>query len=386
MWFRTLLQWALGLGQIGLIVAIVIGAGVVSQTLGRGDGAEPSRPPLAEGPRDVFVFTPQAGSYRSRVKTTGVVEVRARIPLSAQVGGRVETVSERFKSGALVSEGDVLATIDSADFEIEARRASGEIGQARAALVEIEAEAALAREEWFETVGERPISPLAALEPQVDAARARLESAIAVREAAELAIQRSSITSPATGRIVLADLRPGQVVRANDVFGELYALSDVELAITVSPAELALLAPIEGRSIAVPDRPGLTASVDRVDAVLDPRTRLATIRGRIEESGSATLGDFFELSIAGDEIPGLLALPASSVRADGSVYVIKRDEVALRNVSLVGREGATVFVEPFDTADGVIEATGFRLRAGDIVNPLRREPLAEAAMAETTDG
>lgn len=357
--------WLGGMAQITVIAGVAVAVVALSGRMGRAVDANAPPPAQTAGTAPtVTLITPDNVSFTPFIEANGVIEARATTTIAPQVGGRIIAVEERFKSGGLVEKGDLLFRLEDADFDLERRRALGELGAARAALADIEAEADLAAEEWRMVNPDVDIPPLAARKPQVEAARARVESAQAARDAAILAIDRARVSAPARARILTAEAAVGQIVAANEAVGTLYDLSLVELSVSISTEELAALQPIAGRSVFIPDRPSLEGVIDRVDAALDPRTRLATLRIRIQDGERATLGDFIRVKIAGDPISPAVKLPASALLVDGAVWTVSSGTARRRSVTVVGRRADAAYVAPFDIAEGVIVLPPFGLADG----------------------
>ena len=81
-----------------------------------------------------------------QLRTNGTVEPYRQITISAEVGGKVTNKSEFAKAGRFVRKGDVLLEIDKLDYELEEKRASAEVEQARLQIKENDEEMANARE------------------------------------------------------------------------------------------------------------------------------------------------------------------------------------------------------------------------------------------------
>ena len=123
--------------------------------------------------------------------------------------------------------------------------------------------------------------------------------------------------------------------------------------------DLARLAPAAGRSAEV--RVGgrsLPATVERVSAGVDPRSRMATLflafTDAVAPAELPLPGIFVEVSVAGRTLDDVFALPDSAERPDGGVWVV--DDGALRSASpqSFGHDRTGWIVAAFDAADGIV--------------------------------
>ena len=123
-----------------------------------------------------------AGSGAIPVHGAGTVRPSVEIDVAPQVGGRVVWVDPGFQSGGRVEAGRTLFRIEEADYLSRLREAEAHLAARRAALLEEEERAAIARAQ-YEMYSRRqgdgdPVpaaGPLALREPQLEAARAALK-------------------------------------------------------------------------------------------------------------------------------------------------------------------------------------------------------------------
>lgn len=122
-----LVRWLLGfvlLGSVGLVIM-----------------ANARRDPIAadmrwasssEAPWDVQCETATHGRLVHSVEAPGEIIADIEVNVSSQVMGRI--VSLPVREGDVVKKGDLLAALDSVDFEAEFRRADAKVGRLRAAI------------------------------------------------------------------------------------------------------------------------------------------------------------------------------------------------------------------------------------------------------------
>jgi RND family efflux transporter MFP subunit len=297
---------------------------------------------------------------RMRVRSQGTVEPRTENELVAEVGGRLVWTSPALEGGSFFAEGEPLARIEAADYEIALERARASLERARSQRSL--AAASLARSRALFEAG--AASPAAHEQAQSNAAIASAnerEAEAALRQA-ELELARTELRAPFAGRVREKRVDAGQLVARGTAVASVFAVDWAEVRLPIPSEELAFLelpaggAPEDapavalrgafaGRAHAWPGR------LVRVEAALDPRTRLAHVVARVADpyglaSGAPPLavGLFVEAEIAGRELADVVALPRGALRGEDVVVVDADDTLRSHAVEVLRIEGETAFV------------------------------------------
>ncbi len=363
--------------QLVFVVAVVGAALSLSSSLRPESAGVRTQP--AERSLAVTVVSPEPVEFRPTLALSGIVEAQTRTNIVPEVGGRVVEVSDQFRPGGWVSEGEVLFRIDPADYELSARRTLADIEAARSELALLEAEAQAERQIWSQQFPERPIPALRARVPQIAAAKARIESAEAARQAAELALQRTVVRAPFAARVLETDLDIGQVVNSSISVGTVFSLDSIEVTVPVSGADLRAIGEPYGRTVWI--RSGevdTSGEVVRSSAAVDERTRLATLFVRPETgSGSRlTVGEFVNVTISGDDAPNAVRIPTAALTSRDQVWVVDGGQLIERRVEVLGNIGGMTYVTDFDAADGLVAVPPANGRVGLPVTPSRNTSVA----------
>lgn len=352
--------WIIGAIQLVFVIAIIGLALFLTNALKADNGAPPPGQLQSQSDRtmEVLAMVPARETYAPTVRLNGVVQSQTQTRIAPQVGGRVVFVSENFKPGAAVARGETLFRIDPSDYELAVEQAQANIDSAASDLALLEAEAQLALEEWEDLFPGQPISDLAARRPQIAAAQSRLASARAAKKTSQLALSRTRIVASTDSRVLATSLNEGQVVGANVSVGEIYALESVEVNAPLSTTQLTTLDPIIGRAVRLQPRGAgiapIGGAVSRVDAMLDPRTRLATLYVTPETLDGLTVGDFVDVTLKADLIEDAHILPASAFFGRDGVWVITNGTLERRQLNRVGERGNDVIAHSFDYGEGVV--------------------------------
>lgn len=342
--------------QIAGVVALIVVAGAITLWLSSSSDEGPAAPP-EQPPAPVRVVQPETGDHPIRIEATGSVTVTALVELAPQIGGRIIEVSGAARAGSAFEAGEVLFRIDPRDYEVAVSRARAALADARAALQNEQAQAAIARTEWESLYPGREITPLAAREPQLEAARARLLAAQADLDQARLNLERTAFSLPFAGRIAESRIEAGRLADAGQSLGSAYDTASIEIVAPLAPEEIARLDGAVGRAVEITIE-GTEASfrgrVARIGARLDDRTRFVDLFIQADDAAALQPGLFADLSISGPTLSDVMVLPAAALPGLGTVRVVENGVIAERAVTVLERPRGQVVAEQFDAADGVI--------------------------------
>ncbi len=343
--------------QIAAIAGVIVIAALITWRLSAGGGASEGNG-AQRPPTPVHVIQPEAAEHQVTVSITGTVAATALVDLTPQVGGRIVEVAANARAGAAFDAGDVLFRIDPRDYEVAVTRARAALADADAALEQAEADAEIARREWEAVYPGRDITPLAAREPQLAAARARRLAAEADLAQARLNLERTEVAFPFPGRIVDSRLEAGLLAGAGQPYGSVYDFNTLEIVAPIAPSDLARLGDttqltaqvrLEGASRR------FSASIAREGAQLDARTRFIDL---FLDPGPARTalrpGQFAEISISGPVLENVFILPAEAVAGLNQVRIVEGGVIAERRVEVLDRSRGAVIAAPFDAGSGVI--------------------------------
>lgn len=341
--------------QIGAVAAVVLIALAITLALsGGGEAGQSERERDTRVP--VELIEPEQTRHQIRVQATGTVQAKAFVTLTPQVSGQVVAVSDSVREGGRFQAGEILFRIDPRDYRVAVQRAESAVADARSSLAQLQAEAEIAREEWRSAFPGREITALAAREPQLEAARARLMSAEADLSQAQINLDRTTLSYPFEGRITESRIEAGQVVAAGQAYGQLYNIAELELVVPVPPADAERLEGVEGRTVEIVYESGqrMRGEVLREGARLDPRSRLINLYVAPENGSVLRPGLFADVVIEGPVIDTTYALPEAAIAGLDAVHVVRDGQIERVQVEVVDRVDGRIFLAPFDYAEGVI--------------------------------
>jgi multidrug efflux system membrane fusion protein len=368
----------------GMVIALAFGAiafaGLAAWWTGSGAGANAQKGPPV---RAVSVFAGNAvrKDMPYRVEAIGTVQPVVSLAVRSRVDSQVEKV--HFEDGATVKTGDILFTLDS-------RSIDAQISQAQATIARDQAQLEKALRDVDRIQGLVDKNTVGAVQ-LADARTAAdvLKATVAQNQAQlqNLRVLRTyyDIRSPATGRVGLAGVREGAVVRAaNDAAVPLATVNQL------SPIYVAF---------GLPERyiPDLRTAGDKVtveatlqsevtvgggkvafiDNTVDPQTGTIMARASFDNKDERLWpGTLASIRVTLRVDPDVVAVPAEAVQngqAGTFVFVIENGVAKVRPVSVTRTQGGEAIIGKGLTGNETVVTDGqLSLRDGSRVDVKRR--------------
>ncbi len=313
----------------------------------------------------VITVSPKPGTPEALLALPAEVRPLVEAPIYARAGGYVKRWYTDI--GASVTNGQLLAEIDSPELNQELAKARADLAFSEAALVLAKSTAA----RWQELVKTASVSDQDAAEKQADLATktAAVESARAEVHRLEEMQSFERVLSPFDGTVTARNLDVGQLI----VIGagrELFHVAQTRTLRVFSHVPQILSREISAGTTAeltFTEMPGhiFTAKVVRTAGALDPGSRTLLAELEVDNArGEIFAGSFAQVRFPSTGGQGKLTLPSNTLlfRAEGAfVGVVGADSrVELRRVKL-GREFAT----SVEIVDGVTSADRIVLNPPD---------------------
>jgi membrane fusion protein (multidrug efflux system) len=310
-------------------------------------------------------------AHRPTTTSIGTVLALRSITLRNELPGTVRYV--RLTPGQIVDAGTVLVALD-----VSVEEADLKAQEAQAAL----AETVLGRLE-------RLIRERAAPQTDVDRARAARDVALAQIERAKAIIARKTIRAPFRARVGIADVHPGQYLNEGTELTTLQGVDDA-LHVDFTVAQPVAAGLRVGQSVDVFATGGSSATAAQivaVDARIDPTTRNATVRARIEGANVPRPGASVRVQVPVGPPVKAVAVPASALRkgpGGDHVFVLAPDKdgnvrAHVRQVEsgpVLGDE--VVILKGLSAGEQVAASGSFKLREAVLV-AIASDPGASAA-------
>ncbi len=306
------------------------------------------------------------------VEITGTIAARYDTPIGIEGdAGRVAAIY--VEAGDRVRKGQALARLNVSVLQPQVANLEAALEQARA-----EAELATAEYHRAETVG--AAGALSVEETQrrkssAATAAARVKFAAAQLDEAEARLARAVIRAPADGIILTRTVEVGQTASPGDSLFRLSEGGEVELRGLVAEQDLPLLKVGQEAQVRLTgtEQP-YAGTVRLLGAVIDPQTRLGTVRVALKPDPNLRPGAFARAAVTVSNAERTV-LPQTAVLTDEKgnyvLVVNARNQVERRAVRVSGIVGDRVSIAAGVTdKDRVVATAGAFLQEGEVVRPV----------------
>ena len=344
-----------------LLLAAVVGTGVVLAawklaSLQASDAGLANQPEPMES---VAVAVAKPIEHRPTTTAIGTVVALRSITLRNELPGTVRQVA--LVPGAIVEAGKVLVALDVSveEAELNALRAQATL-----------AESLLARTERANQSG-------SIAESELDRARSERDVALAQIVRTQAIIERKTLRASFRARVGMADVHPGQYLDAGTVLTTLQGVDEAaHVDFSVAQQVAAELRVGDAVEISVDVGPPIAARIVAIDARIDPVTRNAVVRARIDDAHAPEPGSSVRVRIPVGPLRDAVSIPVNALRKgpEGDhVYVIEADKdgnprAHARPVESGPMIGDEIVVEAGLSAGEQVAASGsFKLREAALV-------------------
>jgi membrane fusion protein (multidrug efflux system) len=347
-----------------LLLGVVIACGALLAAW-KHSAMQDSQAASANQPEPMEVVTAALAKqldHRPTTTSIGTVLAMRSITLRNELAGTVRQA--RLTSGQIVEAGALLVLLDVSVEEAELKAQEAQASLAKTVL----------------TRRQHLSRDLATAEEEVDRARADLQVAVAQIARTKAIIARKTIRAPFRARVGLADVHPGQYLNEGT---QLTTLQGVERAVHVDftvaqQVAAGLQVGDEVEVLAAGSSAPIVAKIVALDARVDPTTRNAMVRARIEgEPNAPAPGASVRVQVPVGQSRKAVAVPASAVRkgpGGDQVFVLTSGEdgkirAYLRTVgsgAILGDE--VVIVSGLSAGERVAAAGAFKLRDAVLVS------------------
>jgi RND family efflux transporter MFP subunit len=342
-----------------LLAAVAAAAGIyVSRPM-------PEQLTVSETTSAIRAMTVVKESLRLKIRSEGTVTPKTQTNVIPEIKGRVTWISPNLVVGGYFQAGDLLVTIDAADYEART-------GLAQAQLLRAEAELEHKRFELqrLQTLIKDNLVSQSNLE---NAARAHkiakanvIESKINLAQA-ERDLSRTKITAPFEGMVRSESIDIGQFVQQGAPIASIYASDAVEVRLPIVNAQLAYLDPANlqrgeldpatAPMIRLTARYAGTSFVwrgqlARTEGEIDAQSRMITAVARVRQDNQSPdvpplqVGAFVAAEIEGQYLDDIVRLPRAALRPNSQVLIIDGDNrLRFRAVNVLRLENDFVLID-----------------------------------------
>lgn len=362
-----------------LLAALVgVGGGLAAWKHASNEAAAAASASMPEPAEAVTAAIAREREYRETTTTIGTVLALRSVTLRNELPGTVKYVA--LKPGQIVEPGTVLVALDVSVEQADLKAHRAQLALANATLERLE------RLREFNATSEI----------EVDRARAERDVALAQIARTEAVIERKTIRVPFRARVGIADVHPGQYLNQGTTLTTLQSVDDaLHVDFNVPQGVAAALKPGDRVDVySVADGAPIPARVAALDARVDPTTRNATVRARIDRTERApTPGSSVRVAVPIGVPQPAVAIPATALRKGPTgdhVFVLatgqdNRTRAQLRSVQVATTLGDEVLIASGLAAGEQVATSGsFKLRDAALVAVSNPGPATKTQFAGGT--
>lgn len=301
----------------------------------------------------------EAREYQVKINGFGTVQPGSKGSVVSQIQGVITELGDNIQDGSFFMKGELLFKIDDRDYLAALKITEASLSEAKAKLVEEEARSDQAMRNWQRLGKGGEASDLVLRKPYLATAQAAVLSAEAKKEQAQLALERTRLLAPYTGRVLEKIVDIGQFVSVGSKLAEIYATHNFEVRIPLNQRQQELLdlpeqfLPISsqrGSEVEISSGQGAKEKkwrgrVLRTEAILDPKNQQLFVVVRISKSseqqeGSIQLpkiGQFVRVAIQGKTFDKVFLIPSHTLYTNNEVIILHDGKLARRQVSVINR-------------------------------------------------
>ena len=342
-------------------------------------------------PVPVRVVSAQPADLRVQVKTIGTVTPLNTVVVQSRVSGPLQQLL--FKEGDKVEQGQLLAQIDPADYQVQLAQAQGQLEQNQAQLKNARQDLALyAKLREQSSISAQQYNQQQALVGQLEGTIKSNEAQI---DAARLQLSYTRIQAPISGRLGLRRVDAGNLIQANDSAGlvTITQSSPINVVFAIPESQLTAVrnAVNRGEKLTVEawDRNEQqllsTGVLTTLDNQIDTATGTLKIKAEFANQQEELFPNQFvnvRLNIAVRE--GVIAIPQDAVQygsAGTYVYVIEQNKAQIRQVELGAADNGNIAViKGLEQGTQVVLEGLDRLRPGRAVEVITEQGGSAAAV------
>jgi RND family efflux transporter MFP subunit len=342
-----------------LLAAVAAAAGIIMSR------PMPEQLTVSETTSAIRAMTVVKESLRLKIRSEGTVTPKTQTNVIPEIKGRVTWISPNLVVGGYFQAGDLLVTIDAADYEART-------GLAQAQLLRAEAELEHKRFE-LQRLQTLMMDNLVSQSNLENAARAHkiakanvIESKINLAQA-ERDLSRTKITAPFEGMVRSESIDIGQFVQQGAPIASIYASDAVEVRLPIVNAQLAYLDPANlqrgeldpatAPMIKLTARYAGTSFVwrgqlARTEGEIDAQSRMITAVARVRQDNQSPdvpplqVGAFVAAEIEGQYLNDIVRLPRAALRPNSQVLIIDGDNrLRFRAVNVLRLENDFVLID-----------------------------------------
>ena len=366
---------------------------------------ESQKKPVKETAMLIDVLKLESAPVTFKITSQGTVKPRTETILSAEVSGRIISISDKFIPGGIFYKDEVLMEIDPTDYEVAVAQSKALLKQRQ---IEFDGSKSLRKK------GYRAEAEMAAADTALQTAKAALVKATKN-------LQRTKIRLPYDGMVKAKSSDIGQFMNPGSRLGTTFAVDKAEVRLALTDQDLAFLQLPEAADSAKnisPNEPAVILSATRKGKYQQWKARIVRTEGVIDEKSRVTyavaqiddpyrlniegnedinhtpllVGTFVKAVIEGNSYSNVIKVPRTAIRGKNELlFVDSNNQLDIRQVNILRADTEHAYILDDETQPGerisvtAIESpiNGMKVRTSD--DPLIDEKLTGSENDSASD-
>ena len=304
----------------------------------------------------------ETSTTQSKVKVDGRVRAYEQIDIAAEVNGRLQAITKKWKDGMYFKEGELLFEVESEDerYSLFAQRSSL-LNAITQIMPDLKFDYPEAFQKWknyldnFNVERTTPRLPnIGSDQEKYYVAGKNIYNLYYSIKSAEQRLQDYQVYAPFSGVFLNVNAYPGSVVSPGSPLGRLMNTSRFELSTPISSKDYKLIK--RGQKVELlSDDLGLTynGTISRISTQIDQITQsiplYISVSGRELRDGMYLRGE-----LTGAELESVSALPIGAIADESSVYILQDSTIRSKPIEIILRSDDQVYVRGILPSDDVI--------------------------------
>jgi len=272
-------------------------------------------------------------TIRDRINLPGVIEPWIKLDILAEVKGKV--IRKIVEEGDTIAKGDIIAVLDSRDYEHTYKSAKASY------------QAAIASRERLSKLFKKQLATLS----QLDSAVSQAENYKARMDTAALDVERCTIRSPISGTVNRLFFEEGEYLNFSDKVSEILQTDKLKVKVGIPESDVDSVGKLEYFYVEIDalNKKTVKATKHFLSKTTDSMARLYNLELVIDNASGEILPDMFvRVDILKREVPNAIAVPLYSlisINDQNIVYITEDNTAYARKVELGIQEGWLVEIK-----------------------------------------
>lgn len=241
------------------------------------------------------------------IPASGFASPRFQSKISAEVTGKILSISELFAIGNRVSQGDILLTIDATHYKAVLAEAQANLATAKSLYAQEEAKSRQAARD-VKRLQLEGSSNLSLRKPQLEAARATVANAQAQLKLAQENLSKTEVKAPFDAIIKTREVSLGDTISANSILTQLIEVDNFNIKLSLSSLNYKLVSIGDAVNLTDPiSGQHYNSSLSRIDPELNKDTRTLGVYVDIKQPQATKYpllsGSYLQANIITQAIP-----------------------------------------------------------------------------------